>query len=68
MPKFVFKDSQGRTYSNLNGGPLVVVPGQIVVLDEDPNDGRWEPSESPQGAPQAPESPAETTHEDSPAE
>ena len=68
MPKFVFKDSQGRTYSNLGGGPVVVVPGQIVILDENPNDGRWELSESPQSAPEAPESPAEATPEESPAE
>jgi hypothetical protein len=58
MPTYRFTDSEGRVYSNLSGGPLVVVPGESYDLDECPVDGRWEATDSPVTALDAPVEPA----------
>lgn len=52
MPSFVYVGDAGRYYPVLR---LTPEPGQVVELDQNPGDGRWQAQEAAQTATTAPE-------------
>lgn len=57
--QFRYEGDDDRVYPSLF--PQVVHPGDVVDLDADPGDGRWQPADTaPSPEPPAPEPPAAT--------
>ena len=65
MAQFTFTDSQERIYSDVDGSPLLAVPGQSYELSVCPDDGRWSASQTTSKAVSAP---ATTIDDETPKE
>lgn len=51
--RYIGSDERVYPYARIGGGtrPLEVKPGDLVDLDEAPNDGRWEEAPAPEVKP-----------------
>lgn len=68
MPKFQYIGDEPRGYPFLlDGAPLAVEPNDVVELDADPADGRWEAVKSSQKAVKADSEAANDTPDPTPS-